>query len=248
MGDLINTLRRRNTKNIVEANYVNETGQDVLGIAGEIMLVDGTGTPAPLTEWEHTTTVEHLLTGADIGYIYIAENVAPSADFKDASNIYSESTVAVGYTIKDIFTSNTGTVDVVYANTSMDTTMDGTGVWTLGSQAAVPGVVRAEINMDTYKNLSIQYKISAGTPQDTIYLLLYGTNIASATPDNDVDWVNLSLDLLGDIDGLTFNNTTGEGIIFIDSSIVVLKLMVKIVSESTDVHFDNAYDIYIKKT
>jgi len=202
-------------------------------------------------DYAHTTSVETLASGTNLGTRAQHTGGVNAAALATTGTAFSNANVAIGYKAYNTTDGSNATVTSVSALAMIGTLAGGVeNDWDTGDFANLPGASRFEISMDTYKNLSIHYKMTTGTAADKMVMQIWGTNNAAATVDDDTSWVNLSADFLGSLAGVSVTGIAAslEDILFIDINLTVLKLMVKLVSEcSTNGAFSNAYDIYVKK-
>ena len=198
-------------------------------------------------EYAHTTSVETLIDEADIaGSQLTADAGGGATTLVDASGAFSVASTAVGYTAYNVTEVASATVSSVDSATQITT---GAGVTDWSSDAYVlPLVKRYEINMDTYKNLTLHYYLRNGASLNT-YMKIYGTLNASATVDSDTDWVDMSATLFGDAAGIVCAaSTTVESIIAVAAPVPMLKYMIKLVVEcQVSTGQDNEYKLYVKK-
>ena len=102
---------------------------------------------------------------------------------------------------------------------------------------------RYVIPFESYKNGSLHWDL-VGSATDTVTMTVWGTNKADADDSADTDWVDISSTILGAANKVSSSTAAEEDIAFIDSSIVLLKMMVKIVITGGTT---NSVDAYIKK-
>jgi len=215
--------------------------------------------------YAHYTDVEHLIDEEDLSFAGTHDGGDAAADFEDSGETYTAETVAEGYTIYNVTDGSDATVDAGGAGNPAGGDIAHTALangtdddWDDDDVASIPEVKRFEIPMESYRFLSIHYKISANDAHSSCYLKIYGTNNEDADTTDDTDWVDLSVDLLTGANGFDTNQIVADGIgdgaaasaediIFIDSSTICLKLMIKIVAECDDGNEDNDFDVYIKK-
>lgn len=187
-----------------------------------------------------------LFNGANIGTRVQHTTGASAPALSVATASWTNANVAIGYRIYNQTDGSSTLVTSVTTVTVVGTLAGGAeNDWDVNDYGNVPGVNRYELNTDGVEYFSIHYKLTSGTANDTIYFKLYGTNNPNATADDDTNWVDLSTDILGAA-SLSANNTTIEDIIFIDTPSILLKYMVKVVSECATGAFANSYYINVK--
>jgi len=197
-------------------------------------------------EYAHTTSVETLVGETNLANARATADGGGSAtSLVDATGAFSVANIAVGYEVYATAGSTHATVLSVDSGTAITTT---TGVTDWSSAAySLPVVKRYEINMDTYKNVTIHYRLTTGA-NETAYLKVYGTLDATATVDADTNWVDESTTVLG-VSGLTITpSTTTEAIKHVTNT-TMLKYMVKLVMENASSSLaNNVFSVFIKKS
>lgn len=201
--------------------------------------------------YAHYTDVYHI-DEEDLGIAETGDADGDTNTIEDDSAAFSNATVAVGYTAYQTTDSESATVNsVTDADTVETTTLTGAATW--ASKAyLLPEVKRFEISMESFKFMSIHYKLAANDGNNSCYLKLYATNNADADATDDTDWHDVTLDILGfvrvEADGITATTAvTTEDIKFMDEDVIALKFMIKIVAECEDATPDNDIDVYVKK-
>lgn len=106
--------------------------------------------------------------------------------------------------------------------------------------------IRKIIPFESYKNLSIHWKLATNNAADTTTLTFWATNNPDADNTADTDWVDVSTAILG----AASKSATGlagseEDIAFMDTSKIAHNFMIKIVTVGTG--NTNAADVYVKK-
>ena len=96
-----------------------------------------------------------------------------------------------------------------------------------------------------YKNFSLHWKLVTTDAGDTTTLTFWATNNSAADNTADTDWVDISTMVLGAA-SKSANNSTEEGMAFIDTDFAALKYMVKIVTTTGGTN-TNAADVYVVK-
>jgi len=198
-------------------------------------------------EYAHTTSVETLVDETNVAGSTATADVAGGATtLVDADGAFSVASTAVGYSARNITESTSALVSSVDSTTQI-TTGAGITSWS-GDQYRLPLVKRYEINMETYKNLSIHYRLTNGANLNT-YMKIYGTLDASATVDADTNWVDMSTAILGGATGINVGaSATVQALVNVASPIPMLKYMIKLAVECTIATAPtNAYKIFIKK-
>lgn len=199
-------------------------------------------------EYAHTTSVETLVSETNLANARATADTGGTAtSLVDATGAFSVASggIAVGYEVYATTGSTHATVVSVDSGTAITTT---TGVtdWSLTAYS-LPIVKRYEINMDTYKNVTIHYRLTTGA-NETAYLKVYGTLDSTATVDADTNWVDESTTVLG-VSGLTITpSTTVESIKYV-TNVTMLKYMVKLVMENAVSSLaNNVFSVFIKKS
>jgi len=196
-------------------------------------------------EYAHTTSVEALVGETNLANARATADTGGTAtSLVDATGAFSVANIAVGYEVYATTGSTHATVLSVDSGTAITTT---TGVTDWSSAAySLPIVKRYEINMDTYKNVTIHYRLTTGA-NETAYLKVYGTLDDTATVDADTNWVDQSTAILG-LSGITVTpTTTVESIKFV-TNVTMLKYMVKLVMENAvSTLANNLFKVFIKK-
>ncbi len=198
-------------------------------------------------EYGHETAVETLVDEADIvGATAASDAGGDATHIVDADGAFSVANIAVGFEARDV--TESATVTVISLDSATQLTTDAVTSWS-GDTYRLPLVKRYEINMETYRKLTMHYYMRNGASLNT-YLMLYGTLNAAATVDSDAGWVNLSATYLGGATGINVGvSATVEDMKFIAPTTPMLKYMVKLVVECTiGTAPDNEYKLYIKKS
>ena len=79
-------------------------------------------------------------------------------------------------------------------------------------------------------------------------MTFWATNNEDADDSADTDWVDISNTLFGAAN-ISANNTTTEGIYFLDTAMIPLRYMVKVVyAYGGGGAADNSTDVYVKKS
>lgn len=207
-------------------------------------------------EYAHTTSVEALADEANIaGAAATADAGGDTDTIVDADGAFSVANIAVGYTAHQTTDVQTATVNSVASATTIETTTL-TGAATWASKAyRLPLVKRYEVNLDTYKALTIQYRLTNDANCIT-FLKMYATNDASATIDADTNWVDVSSRYLASATGWSAGdlavrrnaNGTVEDIVSIALAAPYLKVMFKLIVECAIATAPtNIYKLFIKK-
>lgn len=216
-------------------------------------------------DYAHYTDVEHLIDEEDLSFAGTHDGGDGVADFEDSGETYTAETVAEGYTIYNVTDGSDAVIDsggagnpaggdIAHAALANGTDDD----WDDDDVASIPEVKRFEIPMDSYKHLAIHYKLDANDEHNSCYMKIYGTLNEDADTTDDTDWVDMSVDLLTGLDGFDTDHVeadgigdgdaaTAEDIVFIDTSTMPLKFMIKIVAECDDGNEDNDFNVYIRK-
>lgn len=194
----------------------------------------------------YETSVEVLVDEADIaGAQATGDAGGTSTTIVDADGAFSVANVAVGYKVRN--RTESVTVSVVSVDSATQITTAAVTSWSSDAYT-LPLVKRYEINMETFRRLSLHYYLRNGASLNT-YLKIYGTLNPAANVDSDTGWVNLSAALLGSADGINVPaSSTLEDLLMIDTSVTMLKYMVKLVVECDLASAqDNEYKIWVKK-
>lgn len=203
-------------------------------------------------DYGHETSVETLISEDDVTGTNLTADAGGSATtLVDATGAFSIASTAVGYIARNITESTSATVTSVDSATQITT---GAGITNWSSdEYYLPLVKRYEINMETYRNLTLHARLTT-VANVTCYLKIYGTLDASATVDADTNWVDMSTALLGAAGGLTSTGAaTTETLKYINavnSPIPMLKYMLKLVVEktTTGVSVGALYTVFVKKS
>lgn len=210
-------------------------------------------------DYAHYTSVEHLINEEDLGLDGTHDGGDGLSDFQDTSETYSADNVAEGYEIYNVTDGSDATVSDPGDWGAGDDEINhdalangGDNDWDNGDVASIPEVKRFVIPFESYRHMSIHYKLVANDAHNSCYMKLYATNNDDADDTADTDWVDVTNDVFGavqiDADGIgDAAAATEEGIGFITNDIVALKYMIKVVAECDNGTQDNDFDVYIKK-
>ena len=200
-------------------------------------------------EYAHTTSIE-TISETNLGTDGTATGTdADTLTDSGAAWAVTSGGVAVGYEAYDVTEAAAATVLSVTDGTNIET--DAVTDWS-GDTYSLPQLKRFEISADTYKYISIHYRLHAADEHNSAYMKLYVTNDSDADTDSDDYWIDITNDVFSvaqiEADGIgDVAEATEEGIGFITSPQIVLKYMIKIVAECDNGTQDNDFDIYIKK-
>jgi len=201
-------------------------------------------------DYGHYTGVETLISETNLlGYKATGDAGGDTDDIVDADGAFAISTHAVGYTAWQTADNQSALITAVDLATNISTaTLSGSATWQ-SKAYSLPAVRRYEIPMEGYNFLTLHYRLSPTTNCNS-YLKIYGTLDASATPDADTNWVDMSLEIFGNSAGIaTAVGVVSEGIITIDTPTTMLKYMLKLVQESSvATAATNTYTVFIKKS
>jgi len=203
-------------------------------------------------EYNHYTSVEHLISESDLG-------ITDSATGTDADTLtdtnhtataldFDAEQVAVGFEAYSETTDETGTVNTITDGDNIET--GAITNWT-SDVYWLPECKRFVIPAEGYNFMTIHARLSTDDATNVAYMKLYSTLDENADDTDDTYWVDISTDVFG---AATISATNGstEGIYFIDTPTVVLKYCIKIVAEiisgTGSAAASNDYDIYIKKS
>ena len=201
-------------------------------------------------DYGHYTSVETLVAESAVKGSQASADAGGDTDtIVDADGAFSIASTAVGYKAYQTTDCQNANVTSVDSATTIQTgTLSGDATW--ASKAySLPLVKRYEIPMEGYNNLTMHYYLSNGASLNT-YMKIYGTLNPAATADADTSWVDMSLAILGNADGINVGaNTTVENLIVIPAGKTMLKYMIKLVVEySVAGTPTNTYNVYIKKS
>jgi len=198
-------------------------------------------------EYEHYTSVEHLVSEADLGITATADGTDTDT-LTDADGGFSVASVAVGFEAYSEEEDTAATVLSVDSATAITT--DAITDWT-GDTYWLPECKRFVIPTEGFNHMTIHARLSTDDVNNVAYCKIYGTLDADADDTDDTYWVDLSTDIFGGAT-LSATNDTTEGLYFVDTSRPMLKYMIKIVAEVIDggaaAAAANDFDIYIKKS
>jgi len=218
--------------------------------------------------YEHYTSVEHLIDESNLGIDGTHDGGDGSATFTDTGETYTAETVAEGYTIYNVTDGSSGTItaDTLYglagdggagSPTADDITATLSGGadddWDDSDVASIPECKRFVIPAEGYNFMSIDVLLDSQDDNNACYCKIYATNDENADDTDDTYWKDISNDVFGaaqlEADGITAAaRTVTQGLYFVDTPSTVLKYMIKIVAECDNGTQDNEFDIRIKKS
>ena len=208
-------------------------------------------------DYAHYTDVEHLVEEADLGI----QDTATGTDgdtLTDTNHTlagidFDAEQVAVGYEAYSETTDELGTVNSITDGDEIET--DAITNWT-GDIYWLPECKRFEISMDSYKFMVLHWKIVSGD-DNRATMKIYATLNEDADTTDDTDWIDLSLEVLGNALGIQSDGeaaaaiVTSEDAVIIDQPSMYVKWMIKIVGEVLDggagAAANQDFDVYIRK-
>jgi len=162
-------------------------------------------------------------------------------------------TPLIGYRVYSV---TDGTYGLIASWTSTTTivTTGGTVASFANDAYKMPVAKYYEVNMDTYNYLTFHYRLTADL--NTRYTLqIWGTLDATAVVDSDVNWVNLSANVLGATAGIIADGILAgataikEDLVVLDTPTPMLKYMFKLVAEGKAAAASgSSASIFIKKS
>ena len=206
------------------------------------------------TNYAHNTSPEPLISETNLGLDGAHDGGDAAADFEDSGETYTETIVAEGYDIYNVTDGSTAAIDIggagnpaagdiAHAALAGGTDDD----WDDADVASIPERKFFIFTATDFTLFTLHSKITAGA-NNIVWLKLYGTLFAEADDQSLDDWVNLSLPVLGNVDGLTATaGNTLQDISTPPIPMVMLKYMVEIVGVATDGVQANAFDVRVKK-
>ena len=232
-------------------------------------------------DYGHYTDVEHLVDEEDLGIDATALlSAAPTLVLEVTGAAYTPEDVAEGYTIYNDDDNANATVDVDSSGlegsyvgdggagwdsqagpAAADPTMishsalSGANAWGAGEMACIPEVKRFEFSAESYPYLAVQTLLVAGDAINSVYVKIYGTLDSAADTTDDTGWINQSLEIFGNVDGIWADGIGDAAAAYqgdtyvIDQPSTFLKYMIKVVGEFTTAGQQFNYaDVWIKKS
>lgn len=219
--------------------------------------------------YEHYTSVEHLINESNLGIDGTHDGGDASTDFTDTGETYTAETVAEGYTIYNVTDGSDAIIDadslsglagdggagnptaddIEHAALANGTDDD----WDDADVASIPECKRFVIPSEGYNFMSVDVLLDSQDANNSCYCKIYATNDDTADDTDDTYWKDISQDVFGSVqlsaDGIGgAARAVTQGIYFIDTATTVLKYMIKIIAECDNGTQNNEFDIRIKKS
>jgi len=204
--------------------------------------------------YSHNTSPEPLIAETNLGLDGVHDGGDAATDFEDSGETYTAAQVAEGYTIYNTDDNSSALIDIggagnpaagdiAHAALAGGTDDD----WDDGDVASIPERKLFVIPAVDFTLLTLHSKITAGA-NNIVWLKIYGTLFADADDQSMDDWVNLSLSILGNVNGITATaGTTLQDISSPPVPLAMLKYLVEIVGVATDGVQANAFDVKVMK-
>ena len=228
---------------------------------------DAQKTEPQVTEFGHYTDVESI-DESNLGIDATHAGAVSGTVFDDNASTFTAETIAEGYTIYNI---TDGCSAIISADTLHGLAGDGGagtpaadsitsaalagGVgddWQVNDVASIPEVKRFVYSTESYKYFMIDVLLDSQDANNSLYVKVYFTGDADADSTDDIYWKDVSADIFGaaqlSADGIGgAARTVTQGIYFVDTATIGLKMMIKVVAENDDGTQDNETKIRIKK-
>jgi hypothetical protein len=186
-------------------------------------------------EYAHTIVPLTLVNASTvpIALILSAQNGAPSATTFENDGLlfpYGEDNMLLGGNVVNETKVATTTSTEIIPNTSVTgAALSGGAQWESGDVGLFEGVRRYEIPMDTYKYMTLQYKLRAGG-NNLLTFKIFGTNDITTDLLSRDGWVDMSQFFLGAA-SITCTGATVEDIIMPTTPVTLQKLMVELTDQ-----------------
>jgi hypothetical protein len=203
-------------------------------------------------EYGHTTPPQVLANAVTtpIALILTAQNGAPSTDTFENDGLitpYGEDNMLLGGNVVNETKGENTTSTSITANTNVIGTLSNGASWELGDVGLFEGVRRYVASMDTYKYITIHYRLRAGA-QDLLTFRVIGTNDANANSSSRTGWVDMSQFFLGAA-SIQVTGSSVEDIIMPTTPVTLEKIMLEVTALVADsiVPADIEHTFIVKK-
>jgi hypothetical protein len=186
-------------------------------------------------EYGHTIVPLNLANASTvpIALIIPAQNAVASTTLFENDGVlvpYGEDNMLLGGLVVNETKGESTVSTEIISNTSVTGFALSNGAqWEAGDVGLFEGVRRYEIPMDTFKYLTLQYKLKAGG-NNLLTFRVFGTNDITADLLTREGWVDMSMFFLGAA-SITCTGTTVEDIIMPTTPVTLQKLMVELTDQ-----------------